>query len=520
MRQNPRQTTPRQPRRRMLLTSWPAIGLLGVLAFGPRCMAAHGELWLDEIWSVFLVRQSVRNVTEVLTVLQHDNNHFLNSLWIFLLPETASDFDYRILSLVAGSLTVVVAVLIVRQSGQITMLVTAAVFLTSFLQVHYSSEARGYASLCCCILLAVRADQNGRRGAAPVRDAMFSLCCVVGFLSHAAFLQFWLPAAAVTVWGLVRKAPASASRPGRGAELWKIICRLLVPGFFFLWLWQVNLSAMQIGGGITVRYADVILDTMSLAIGGPANSAAGRLSAGVMLLLSLFIVRHLWRTDSRQAFLLVNTAVVVPAMLLLLMQRQDIYPRYFLAGTVLFQLGFSQWVASLITTSDITASDHPWSLVRKGAGVCLLIAFLGANLVHDARLIRLQRGHYQEALEWMAQHSDPGPVVVDTDHRFRHGMLLSWYAPGTSLSDRLTMSGGTQTIPDWLLRHDPSRSAEPLPHVTRPGGQRFALERVFPTAPLSGWDLLVYRRLPASDSHDPAAEQRSLKSPDSRDANN
>lgn len=69
------------PTRHRLLTSWPALVLLGLLACGLRCLAANGELWLDEIWSVFLVRQSVRNATDVVTVLQHDNNHFLNSLY-------------------------------------------------------------------------------------------------------------------------------------------------------------------------------------------------------------------------------------------------------------------------------------------------------------------------------------------------------------------------------------------------------------------------------------------------------
>ena len=53
-----------------------------------RVLAVHGELWLDEAWSVLLV-QDVGSPLALATEVRHDNNHLLNSLWLWLVGPRA-----------------------------------------------------------------------------------------------------------------------------------------------------------------------------------------------------------------------------------------------------------------------------------------------------------------------------------------------------------------------------------------------------------------------------------------------
>src|SRR5262245_15209816 len=124
------------------------VAVVVTAALALRWSAAWGELWMDGIWSLLMVRQMVHQSSDVVLTLKHDNNHFLNSLWIYWLPESVPDFAYRLLSVVSGTVSVLLAVLIARRQGIVVASVTAVVVLTSYLQVHYSSEARGYATLC------------------------------------------------------------------------------------------------------------------------------------------------------------------------------------------------------------------------------------------------------------------------------------------------------------------------------------------------------------------------------------
>ena len=53
--------------------------------------AARGDLWLDEIWSLLFVRAS-RSVTDLFARFRHDNNHLLNTLFLYYLGERKTLF--------------------------------------------------------------------------------------------------------------------------------------------------------------------------------------------------------------------------------------------------------------------------------------------------------------------------------------------------------------------------------------------------------------------------------------------
>ena len=91
----------------------PAIAMCGLLivSAGLRLLAARGDLWLDELWSLSFARQ-MTSPLDVWTAIHHDNNHPLNTLYLFVVVHLAgahaSPMLFRLLSLVSGAAMLVV----------------------------------------------------------------------------------------------------------------------------------------------------------------------------------------------------------------------------------------------------------------------------------------------------------------------------------------------------------------------------------------------------------------------------
>jgi hypothetical protein len=95
-----------------------------------RVLAAHNDLWFDEIWSLELVRQRAHSLGDVFINVKHSNNHHLCSLWMWLVGQNASSFVYRLPFVLASIGTIVVAGLIGLRQSRVEACI--AVILTSW----------------------------------------------------------------------------------------------------------------------------------------------------------------------------------------------------------------------------------------------------------------------------------------------------------------------------------------------------------------------------------------------------
>src|SRR5712675_1507308 len=90
--------------------------VLGLLwAVGLRVFSARGDLGLDEVWSLGIASR-LFSALEVYAV-KHDNNHLLNTLWLVWLGQGRSELLYRLPSVVAGIVTVGVAVALLPRTN-------------------------------------------------------------------------------------------------------------------------------------------------------------------------------------------------------------------------------------------------------------------------------------------------------------------------------------------------------------------------------------------------------------------
>jgi len=68
-----------------------------------RIVAAKGDLWLDEIWTLRLL-EPINSLGDVFFKVHHDNNHFFNSAWIWLIGPGAPILLMRLPAILLGTL--------------------------------------------------------------------------------------------------------------------------------------------------------------------------------------------------------------------------------------------------------------------------------------------------------------------------------------------------------------------------------------------------------------------------------
>ena len=83
--------------RRMRGTFWLAFLLSSALIVA----AARGDLWLDELMSLSFAR-TAHSITDIFVRFHYDNNHPLNTVFLYLAGVHQTLFIYRIFAVVSG----------------------------------------------------------------------------------------------------------------------------------------------------------------------------------------------------------------------------------------------------------------------------------------------------------------------------------------------------------------------------------------------------------------------------------
>jgi hypothetical protein len=457
------------------------VALFGLLL---RVAATGGELWLDEVWSLIKV-STLSNPVEIFTTVKHDNNHLLNSLWMWVSGPARSPRIYRAPSLLFSALLLA---LLLRRSVKEEPRVSA-IWLTfvsfSYPIILYGTEARGYALTVFCAVLAFLSMLRITTVPSDWRAIIaFAIAGIVGSLSHAIYALFLAPAVVWLIWQL----RSSILKPHARAILWGgiappllVACGLTVTFY----------RDMEIGGAPLLPYLEVAASTISVSFGGETLSSVDPAVTGWNLFLGFAVIIMCgseliaWLRSGSPLALLVALIVVTPWIAVTILQPHFILARYFIIQVVFAYLLAARFLDRLIRQG------------RFGAVVASLLlgAFIVGNTSHTLTLARSGRSHFVAIFDALATQDAQGVVTVGGDQDFQNGIRLAYASmvvPSTSRLSYVANYRTTRPPPRYIIRETlESYEVMPREFTLVPGALYQEIQR-YRAPQLNGSHVTVY----------------------------
>jgi len=444
-----------------------------------RVLAARTDPWLDEIWSFALLPRMLA-ATDVFFHLHHANNHPLNTLFLYWLGDAGEAFWwYRVHTVLAGVATIALAARIAARRGAPEAVFAALLFATSFLLVHHSSQARGYALMLLGALGAFHALQCHHDRPSLASSVAYAACVVWSLFANLYFLYLLL---ALSLWSAV----VAIERAGGLRPALLPLLRLQAAPFAALAFVMVSFYLPGLSGSqFATHHYGIIAQAASLLLGGPfMGPVAYRLLwVGVALVgFGLFVLR---RDRDREWLFYLLAIAVAPALVIAATRPKALFVRFF-AGSEVFALLLVALVLGWL-----------WRARTPGRvlAVAVAAAIVWGNALHIERLIERGRGQYLAALQYMARQSLAADLVVGSDHSFATEMTLRFY-------DRLVPEVRVVFIPEQDRAKPPEwfvRVGYPRPLEFQYAGHLYDRDRSFPSGGF-GFDWQLYHRVPMADA--------------------
>ncbi|MHB1311236.1 MAG: ArnT family glycosyltransferase, partial [Gemmatimonadaceae bacterium] len=317
---------------------WLLCALLSLLILA----AARGDLWLDEVWSLEMARRA-RSMGDIFLRLKHDNNHPVNTLFLYLMGPQEHLGWYRLLAVLSGigSLFLVGHVAL-KKWGRLEALVAVALVGTSYPLLLYFSEARGYAPAMLCAVAAyaiLDAPERGTGSIRWIRRVAFGAVSVLGMLSHASFVFVMIALAAFSL-AVARHAPGTLRERAARFLAWHAGPFAAFVG----WYWWF-LRAMVVGRGPVYSKWSVVDQTLTLLLGVQELRFGGALAVVVFVAVIAAGTARLWRAQDASWVFYPVLLLVAPATIIGLMRPEYFYFRYVIVGFPFFYLLLARVIA-------------------------------------------------------------------------------------------------------------------------------------------------------------------------------
>ena len=458
---------------------------------------ALGDLWLDEIWTLALL-EPVKSFGGIIWDIRHDNNHILNSMYLYAVGPDAPPIVMRGLSMVCGIASIAAAGLVLSRNTAVVALTAMLLFATSYPIIHYASEARGYAGLVLFSLLALVFLQ--REFDQPHRINRYALAIALGLgaLSHLTVLLGAVAFGVWTLWIFWRRTGSLRQTIVRSfITLFPAICSAALVTVVTLYSalrygFVMNVRTVPNGfavGGINpfdfAGFVNGYGRLLGLLVGVPDGVPAWVCLGGAAILIAL--AAYLWRHRDNPIFsLYVISIVILPTVLLAARPANSGFARYLLFSGTMF----------LLFVADMASFAWQKSGPLRAIAVIAVPAVLAGNAVSLAHFFKDRRGHYSEVVGEMAKS---GRIIYGADHAFRTPMVIGYYAKKLGIrASYVGLSNWCTTPPDWLVIENPKNPilAFKQPTVTLPGCVlRFSQTGTYPSWGLSGMKWVQYHRV-------------------------
>jgi hypothetical protein len=441
-------------------------------------LAARGDLWLDEIWSISFA-EAARTPWEILSVFKHDNNHILNTFFLYFIGKQQNLLLYRVFAIISGIASLVLLVKIASQWGRLESMFVLLLAVTSYPLILYFSEARGYAPAISLGLFSFYILQDSQIRYNPVKLVLFWLASILGVLAHLTFIIVFLALAVyITHHEFAVKKPSFV-------KAGQIVKYLAVPIAFIIAFYFYYVKGMAIGGGPPIdRYPELAKGITSL-LGLPDSLWYAGLSSLVILLS--FVVFMVYTEKKPVWSFHLAVLIVVPAAIITLAN-----PAYFHFRYVIVCFPFYYLIMSFILAKIWRADKKVFPYLA----VLIIGLYVGGQSIRLFPLFQYGRGNYQAIIREMTNATAANVITVGSDNDFRNKMVLSFYS--RFLPDGKTIQYIDQEFwgsqpPEWLIVHSLDESAGPEPWIQTSTNRTYRLIRAEKFSGNSGFSWFLYR---------------------------
>jgi hypothetical protein len=463
-----------------------AIAGILLVALVLRILGARGELWLDELWSLYLIDE-IRARHDLLWGLAVDNNHYLNTAYLYLVGADAPVMVQRALSILLGMATVAAAGIAMRRSGRPAILCAMTLFAVLYPFVNYGSEARGYAGLILFSLLAILLaealpDQPRlglRLGVVNALGVLFQPVMLGGI----ATLMLWTAWISLPATGRILSRLHAAERSVRRAFSWTT--RLLIPILAVVAFAVIHSGGYRINGTtpFTVNgFVDGYGDLLKLLLGLP--EAVPSLFVLAVPPVALLLAAFRFPKQDRRFSLYVAFVLILPLAMLFARLPNIEIPRYYLAPGTAF----------ILLLADLFASAWRAGTAWRAAALCLFAAVILGNAVELSRFI--EDGRDQSAAV-VREIASAGPTTVASDQDVRNQPIIEYFARRFHLP--VTYIGQAERCrekPQWIVSSGGSDFRAGMIAVEEAGCRLvYRKQAYYPQWGLSGLSWTLYRRV-------------------------
>ena len=481
-----------------------ALILLGAAA---RLACCLGELWLDEVISLRLLGA----VTQPLGVfaLYHDNNHPLNSLYLYFIPFDSPNWAFRMFSWVAGIVVMLVGARLVRAhlaaadetsepdsipAGSLGFAFGAFFLSSSYILVQYASEARGYSPAMAFGLLGWLVLHHAGAGLNVKSIILYAVASTLAVLAQPVAIAFLIGGFCWLAWRLFLSRQ-NAPNPSRLNAVAILLSWNIGPAAACLAYYFGFVRHLTFGGGIPRPLFHIFASASACTLGLPfaREGLTAWTIAASLLLLAIWACGAVLLVRRKQTDVLVlyaGGAWVAPALTLVASPAgATVYERHFLPTAVI----------SLLLLSQLFSFGFSRFAKARPVLFLFLALFLAGNGRLINRLISVGRGGCQEAVIDMLQASKSTPVTVAGNHDYRNKILLDFFSQRIGERDAVRYVPADKYVPGGADFHiienqsDAPADSSPAGFLSTTG-IGYEKEATYPYAGLSGVNWIVYRR--------------------------
>jgi hypothetical protein len=418
------------------------LAALIVLAAIVRVIATHNDLWLDELISL-RIANAVKTPWQIFSNVHSDNNHYLNTLFLYVASKRNYAPAYRWLSVLWGVLLVPAGYWLMVRRSRVEAVILAGLLACSYPLIHFSSEARGYSgallgSVLACAAIARWMTRTDRGRESLFLGLVYGLALVLAILSHLTACVIWFSLAAGSLIAL-------AQRPERTRWISRWVALNFLPASIFAALYFFDLRFLTELGGPPMTVWHALGRLLALGLGWPAKDAASVWIVSVPLMGLIVWQLAAERKSEEPLAVLLTMIYLVPILCVVIMQPSFFSSRYFLVILPFLYVPLAMLLARLVTVQS-----------GRIAIVTVLALFLAGQTHLYTQFLQVGRGQFTVALQYMTAHTQSSQLKLASDQDFRSSVELAYFAPKVLNSQQLlyvTRDSRASTEPDWYIVH-------------------------------------------------------------------